>query len=318
MKNKNNGDVDYLDEDPIISDQNWVCISFLSTKNIKNMDKNEKYEIKGIKIRGVYSDYEEATKRAEFLRNLDPNFDIFIGEVGKWLPCDVDIDKAKDRHYAEKELNDIMKTYKEDLKCVKEMEGERKKDMLKNAKVDKDNTKKVEELRKKLEIKKKELNMDSKNNIQDENNNENNISTCKVSDKLAEIISEFKSDKTFDIENKIKDSLEKIDLEKIDEDKLSKIISKFKSDSNTINIEKNINMSLNKLKELCGDLCEKLEEKNENIKDIEENMGNYTNHEEVLKESIMQAQYSPSTEEKTNDIEEKLMKLKKLYEKTQE
>lgn len=294
MKNKNNSDVDYLDEDPIINDQNWVCISFLSTKNIKNVDKNEKYEIKGIKIRGVYNDYEEATKRAEFLRNLDPNFDIFIGEIGKWLPCDVDIDKAKDRHYAEKELNDIMKTYKEDLKCVKEMEGERKKEMLKNAKVDKDNTKKVEELRKKLEIKKKELNMDSKNNIHDENN----ISTCEVSDEFKEIISEFKSDKTFD-------------MEKIDGDKLSKIISEFKSDGDTINMEKNTNMSLDKLNELCGELCEKLEEKNENMEDIGENMEKYANHEEHQKKI-------KNIEENTKNIEEKLMKLKKLYEKTQE
>ena len=218
IKNENDKEVDYLEEDPIISEQNWVCISFLSTKNIKNTDKNEKYEIKGIKIRGVYNDYEEATKRAEFLRNLDPSFDIFIGEMGKWLPCDVDIEKAKDRHYAEKELNDIMKTYKEDLKCVKEMEGERKKDMLKNAKVDKDNTKKVEELRKKLDLKKQELNMESKNTLNEneqkikpkmflanENEQMENVSSssCEKNDKLTEISNKTNDDQEVNIEDKL-------------------------------------------------------------------------------------------------------------------
>lgn len=314
MKNKNNADIDYLDEDPIISDQNWVCISFLSTKNIKNIDKNEKYEIKGLKIRGVYNDYEEATKRAEFLRNLDPNFDIFIGEVGKWLPCDVDIDKAKDRQYAEKELNDIMKTYKEDLKCVKEMESERKKDMLKNAKIDKDNTKKVEELRKKLEIKKKELNMDLGNDIQEKKEQDNFSNKKNIlsenTEKMEEILSELKlKDKTFNIDNHIRDS-----LGKIEEDKLSKIISEFKSNNDTINIENDIKDSLDKLKELCGDLCKEINNKNENIKDIEDIEDINYKYDNINIDEDGEKKES----DLKNDMEEKLMKLKKLYEKTQE
>lgn len=211
-KQTSESEVDYLDEDPVICDQNWVCISFLSTKNIKNVDKNEKYEMKGVKIRGVYKEYEEATKRAEFLRNLDPSFDIFIGEMGKWLPCDVDIEKAKDRHYAEKELNDIMKTYKEDLKCVKEMESERKKDMLKNAKVDKDNTKKVEELRKKLDIKKQELNMTRNTSdeqkvkpivfsVEDDEKREISTSSCEKTDKCENNMEN--DDKETNIEEKL-------------------------------------------------------------------------------------------------------------------
>ena len=191
MKNKKmeKDEIDYLDEDPIIPNQKWVCISFLSTKNIKNMDNNDKYEIKGIKIRGVYEEYEEATKRAESLRNIDPSFDIFIGEMGKWLPCDINIDKAKDKQYAEKELNDLMKTYKEDLKCVKEMEADRKKDLLKNAKIDKDNTKKMEELRKKLDNKKKELQIENDKDkmIEIEKENEIDEQKSKIEDKLSKI-----------------------------------------------------------------------------------------------------------------------------------
>lgn len=258
MKNKkintnaNENEIDYLDEDPIICEQNWVCISFLSTKNIKNMDKNEKYEIKGLKIRGVYNDYEEATKRAEFLRNLDPSFDIFIGEVGKWLPCDIDIEKAKDRHYAEKELNDIMKTYKEDLKCVKEMESDRKKDMLKNAKVDKDNTKKVEELRKKLDIKKKELYMESKkssdekkiNEKNEQINNENVESHNLIKDKLCELE---------EYENKLKNEIdENNSSESLDE--LNNMVNEKTFVKNEIDNEENKKISIEeklaKLKEL--------------------------------------------------------------------
>lgn len=291
MKNKktntNENEIDYLDEDPIICDQNWVCVSFLSTKNIKNVDKNEKYEIKGLKIRGVYNDYEEATKRAEFLRNLDPSFDIFIGEVGKWLPCDVDIEKAKDRHYAEKELNDIMKTYKEDLKCVKEMEGERKKDMLKNAKVDKDNTKKVEELRKKLDLKKKELNMESKNllnenkaNVVDKNeqmNNDNLESHEMAKDKLSKIIEEYES------YNETNDAIDNETNNKTNDE------TNDETDDDIFKI-KNIEEKLEKLKELY-----KTNDKTNDDMDDDTD-------DEILKKK---------------NIEDKLAKLKELYEKTQ-
>jgi len=112
--------IDYLSEDKPIQGQQFVCISFLSPEGIKNCS------MRGLKIRGVYPSYEEAKKRADDLQHIDPDFDVFVGEVGKWLPWDSDPNNAEDQVYREKELQDLMCKYKENLKKVKDAETERK------------------------------------------------------------------------------------------------------------------------------------------------------------------------------------------------
>ena len=59
---------DYLFEDPPVSNQKFVCISVLTPKNFK-----EQTSMHTLKVRGTYDTYEEAGKRAEFLRNIDSN-----------------------------------------------------------------------------------------------------------------------------------------------------------------------------------------------------------------------------------------------------
>lgn len=116
--------IDYLDEDTPISGQSWVCISFLSPEGIKNCN------IRGVKIRGVYSTKKQADKRVKELQITDPDFDIFVGEVGKWLPWNPDPNDAEDQVYQETQLNDLMKGYKENLVNAKKVQEERKRSML--------------------------------------------------------------------------------------------------------------------------------------------------------------------------------------------
>ena len=54
--------VDYLYEDPVISNQKFVCISILTPKNFK-----ETTTMHTLKVRGSFDTYEEAAKRAEYL-----------------------------------------------------------------------------------------------------------------------------------------------------------------------------------------------------------------------------------------------------------
>ncbi len=98
--------IDYLDEDAVIPKQLFCVLSFLSPEGVKNCS------MRGIKVRGVYPTAELAQKRAEELRQLDPYFDIFVAEVGKWCAWD-DKDKTYDTEYNNKQLNSLMKTYKE-------------------------------------------------------------------------------------------------------------------------------------------------------------------------------------------------------------
>lgn len=186
---KNQNYVDMLDEDKTLSNQKFVCLSFVSPENIlkqKNMyyfeafvkyyDSSKsvekyhqflnflayKYNIKldelrnqyklfideehenllnttieddyknfveargddlqrefsaihefqtntrGIKVRGSYSSQKEAELRAKTLREIDKNHDIYVGEVGKWMPFNPDAYKTGNVQYLEDELNSIM------------------------------------------------------------------------------------------------------------------------------------------------------------------------------------------------------------------
>lgn len=121
--------IDYLNEDKPIPGQMWACVSFLSPEGIKNCS------VRGLKIRGVYGTRKEADEQAIELQKMDPDFHVFVGEVGKWLPFDPsdNLDAIEDHVYQEKELNDLMKEYKNNMAKAKQMEEERKKDMLAKA-----------------------------------------------------------------------------------------------------------------------------------------------------------------------------------------
>jgi hypothetical protein len=137
---------DYLDEDKplkcLVKKQNFCVISML-TPNAFPENKREQYKdqkILGIKVRGVYETYEEAKSRADQLQKQDKYHNIFIGEVGKWLPFNVDIatmETEDDPVYREQALNQYMKAYKDCLKEEEVEEKERKEQTLKanNAKV---------------------------------------------------------------------------------------------------------------------------------------------------------------------------------------
>jgi hypothetical protein len=76
--------------------------------------------VRGLKIRGTYSDKGEAEARAKKLQRSDPIHNIYIAEVGKWLPWDPSPHEVKDQEYAEDQLNTLMKKYKENEEARQE------------------------------------------------------------------------------------------------------------------------------------------------------------------------------------------------------
>ena len=68
--------------------------------------------VRGVKIRGVYNTIDEANKRAADIQRLDRNFNVFVGQVGYWLPFDAEPSDVADNEYLEKDLNELMKQYK--------------------------------------------------------------------------------------------------------------------------------------------------------------------------------------------------------------
>jgi hypothetical protein len=92
--------------------------------------KNEfRTTVRGLKIRGVYSSNEEAVARSKKLQRNDTLHNIFVGEVGKWLPWDPAPADVADQEYAEEKLNTLMKKYKENEDAREAYEREKRANM---------------------------------------------------------------------------------------------------------------------------------------------------------------------------------------------
>jgi len=118
--------VDLLTEDSILpAGQQFVCLSFLT-------DKENKTTLSGIKVRGAFASYDEACAYAKKLQSVDEYFNVFVGEMGKWLPFDPnpDSEAVKDSEYANQQLNTMMKSYMENQEKAKIYHEQRKNEMV--------------------------------------------------------------------------------------------------------------------------------------------------------------------------------------------
>jgi hypothetical protein len=158
---------DYLDNDEPINGQKFVCLSILTNKSIKDLSSGEVIKsdnnARGIKIRGVYNTMEEAKKRCEQIRQFDKVFNVFVGEVGSWLPWDDDPETAEEAVYAEEKLNQLMKSFKEQQIKAKEYHEIRKQQLVEQS--IKTSQKDVDE---KSSDDEKNINNIIENNIEDE------------------------------------------------------------------------------------------------------------------------------------------------------
>lgn len=74
-------------------------------------ENNYQTTMRGLKVRGIYDTKREADVRAKVLQKLDSSHNVFIGQVGYWLPWDPDPTNM-DTEYLEDELNNLVKEYK--------------------------------------------------------------------------------------------------------------------------------------------------------------------------------------------------------------
>lgn len=119
---------DYLSEDPPINNQNFFILSYLLP------GENNELKFPTIKVRGSYKTQEECQRRIEKIKVVDPYFNMYICEVGKFgalIPED-EISKMDDIdiHYRETLLNEMVRDYQEN-KDKSDIEFERRKNFLK-------------------------------------------------------------------------------------------------------------------------------------------------------------------------------------------
>jgi hypothetical protein len=90
--------------------------------------------IRGIKVRGVFSSDVEASARARRLQKSDPNFNIYMGAVGKWMAWEPEPNTVADQEYANDQLNTLMKKYRENEENREVFYNEQKKSRVGTAK----------------------------------------------------------------------------------------------------------------------------------------------------------------------------------------
>ena len=115
----------------------------------RDYDKENKGQtnIRGVKVRGVYSSKEEAEGRAQKLQRMDSTFHVYIGQVGYWLPWNPCADKIEDEKFLDSGLNDLMEKYKENNANKDIMYEEQKRDKIKKAQEEALAQKKDEEIK---------------------------------------------------------------------------------------------------------------------------------------------------------------------------
>uniref|UniRef100_A0A6C0K7D0 Uncharacterized protein n=1 Tax=viral metagenome TaxID=1070528 RepID=A0A6C0K7D0_9ZZZZ len=97
--------------------------------------KNEfRTSIRGLKVRGVTGTHAEAVALSKKLQRNDTIHNIFLGEVGKWLPWDPKPHQVQEQEYAEDQLNTLMKAYKNNEESREKFVAEQRTEMTKGAK----------------------------------------------------------------------------------------------------------------------------------------------------------------------------------------
>tara|TARA_E500000178_G_scaffold354059_2_gene421810 strand:+ start:853 stop:1509 length:657 start_codon:yes stop_codon:yes gene_type:complete len=114
--------------------QNYALISIVSPNS------EQKHEQICLKIKGVFSNLEEANKRAECLQKIDSTFDIYVVDMYSWLliPPDKNLIEQK---FVDEKLNKIIGNYRKNELQKKECFNERKIELINNINIENDEKK---------------------------------------------------------------------------------------------------------------------------------------------------------------------------------
>lgn len=117
--------MDFLDEDTTVpKNQNYALISVVEPNS------NQKSNQCALKIKGVFESREEAEKHVQLCMKMDPTFDIYLVEMGKWLPIPPNNSEIEDEVHQNDTLNNLIKGYKEQQILSKQHFEERKREQI--------------------------------------------------------------------------------------------------------------------------------------------------------------------------------------------
>ena len=122
-------ETDKLAKESVLDDYKNFMDKYTDSLELEfNKKNNFQTSTRGIKIRGVYPSQEEAEMRAKMLRENDPNFDVFVGPVGLWMPWDPDAYRTGKVEHLESQLNELMANKQKNETSAKEYFDQRVKE----------------------------------------------------------------------------------------------------------------------------------------------------------------------------------------------
>jgi len=96
--------------------EQWQVFLLKHEKDLQEKFDNRvefRTNVRGVKVRRSFATVEEAQVMAKVFQRKYPKDNLFIGKVGAWLPWDPSEHLMPEVEYAEKELNELMRRYKE-------------------------------------------------------------------------------------------------------------------------------------------------------------------------------------------------------------
>jgi hypothetical protein len=97
-------------------EEQWQVFLLKHEKELQEKYDNKvefRSNVRGVKVRRAFATVEEAQVMAKVFQRKYPKDNIYIGKVGCWLPWDPSEHLMPEVEYAEKELNEMMRRYKE-------------------------------------------------------------------------------------------------------------------------------------------------------------------------------------------------------------
>jgi hypothetical protein len=118
-----------------LSDEYKNFLDMNEEKLQQEFDNQNNYQtsVRGLKVRGNFNTIEEAKMRAEVLREADPFNQIYVGEVGKWMPWEPVYYKTGEVEYLEPELNQLMQEKNKNEQAAKRQFEDRVKEAKRKA-----------------------------------------------------------------------------------------------------------------------------------------------------------------------------------------
>jgi hypothetical protein len=104
---------DFKESSIIEAYEGYMVVNKQKLEDEFHKENNFRTTVRGLKCRGTYSTHEQAVARAQSLHKKDPHFNVYVAEVGQWLPWDPEPDEVADQQYSNEQLNTLMQSYRE-------------------------------------------------------------------------------------------------------------------------------------------------------------------------------------------------------------